>query len=82
MKAEFRSLYVCQEEKTKKLEIEVTSLNKQLLKLEEKIDENDSHERRETLVLSCTTIPLESNMENCHGMRIGERCHESKYISL
>ena len=64
METEFRSMHDCKEEKTNKLVIQETSLKKQLLKLEEKIDENDSYERQDTFVLSGTIIPLESNVEN------------------
>ena len=56
IKAEVCYIYGHKKVKTNMLEIEVTSLKKRLLKLEEKIDENDSYERRDTLVLSGSYI--------------------------
>ena len=51
--------------KTTQLEHEVEQLKKHVMKLEEKIEDNDSYERRDTLVLSGSAIPPASNMENC-----------------
>ena len=48
-----------------KLETEVVTLKDRISKLEERIQCNDSYERRDTLVFPDSTIPTPSNSENC-----------------
>ena len=52
-------------EKIATLESDAASLKRQVVKLEEKIDENDSYEGRDTLVISSSCIPSTNNMESC-----------------
>ena len=54
----------CQGVKTTQLEHEAAQLKKHVMKLKEKIENNDSYERRDTLVLSGSAIPPASNMES------------------
>ena len=65
IKSEFSAMSERQGVKTTKLEHEVEQLKKHVMKLEEKIEDNDSYERRDTLVLSGSAIPPVSNMESC-----------------
>ena len=76
--------YIChREEKTTKLDIRVKFQKKQLLIIEEKIDENDSYQRRDTNVLSGTIIFSESNTEKCPAVvQIGTNCKLVQIASL
>ena len=51
--------------KISKLETEIHILKQQVSKLEQKIEDNDSYERRDIFVLSGTSLPHISNRENC-----------------
>ena len=62
---EFLKILAEKDEKIATLESDAASLKKQVAKLEEKIDENDAYERRDTLVLSGSCIPPTNNMESC-----------------
>ena len=65
LKSEF--LKVCEEqsEQILKLSTEVSDLKKQVSSLEEKIDEQDAYERRDTLIFSGSSIPVFNAGENC-----------------
>lgn len=48
-----------------KLEQEVSYLRKYILSLEEKIDDSEAYERRDTVILSGSSVPVASDSENC-----------------
>ena len=50
------------------LKSEVASLQNQVLKLENLVDESDAYERRDTLIFSGPAIPLVSQTENCSNL--------------
>ena len=58
---------ICEENNTKiqKLEEEVSKLRFQISKLDDKLDDNDAYERRDTLVISGSSVPTSTKMENC-----------------
>ena len=47
------------------LKREISSVKKQMASLEEKVDENDAYERRDTLIMSGAVIPTCTSSENC-----------------
>ena len=53
------------DEKISQLEEEVNVLNRRLQNLEEKMDDQDAYERRDTLILSGKKIPATTPDENC-----------------
>ena len=65
MKTSFEEVCRLKDEEFSKLSSEVTSLKEQIVKLEEKIDENDQYERRDTLIISGPNLPLVTADENC-----------------
>ena len=64
LKQEFSGLLSVQSEKITLLESEVSSLKKSVLKLEEKIDEFECSERRDTLIISGKKLPTFQPGEN------------------
>ena len=58
---------ICEEKYSKILKLETAKhfLKQKVSKLEEKIDDNDAYEQRDTLALSVTSFPPISNIENC-----------------
>ena len=65
MQASFEEVCRRKDEEIAKLSSEVTSLKVQVVKLEEKIDENDQYERRDTLIFTGQDLPPVSTDENC-----------------
>ena len=65
MRREFLEILKSKDEKVSALEIQVATLKSDLNKLDDKIQDQDSYERRDTVILSGKLIPAESNMENC-----------------
>ena len=65
VKEEFVNMLSERNEAVSKLETEVVTLKDRISKLEERIESNDSYERRDTLIFSGSTIPAPNNSENC-----------------
>ena len=65
MKSEFQRTCSEKDAKIVGLEGEVRSLKKNLLKLEERVEDNDSYERRDTLVFSGPAVPPATATEKC-----------------
>ena len=65
LQTEFRALVVQQEERVEKLEHEIDTLKLKVTHSSAKIDENESYERRDTLILSGDKIPAVAANENC-----------------
>ena len=72
MKKEFTELVMQDREKFSKLENEVAGLRKKVCLLEEKLEDTEAYERRDTLVFSGKKIPPSQNNENC--AQIALRC--------
>ena len=65
MKEEFVNMGKAKDEEILSLRNEVKSLRKDFFKLEEKIEENEAYERRDTLIFSGKKLPVVQNGENC-----------------
>ena len=65
LRQEFVDLCDKQDQAIQQLSSEVVLLKRQVAKLDEKIDEQEAYERRDTLVLSGEGIPIHSLGENC-----------------
>ena len=65
MKTDFRVTLQEKDRKIDGLEKEVQSMKKQLLQLEERVEDNDSYERRDTLIFSGPAVPSTSTNEEC-----------------
>ena len=65
MKNEFMKVISERNETISQLKGDVSTLKDRIIKLEERIEQNDSYERRDTLVFSGSKLPPPSNSENC-----------------
>ena len=65
LQSEFTELCKSKDVKVEMLEGEIKTLKHQISKLNDKIEESDNYERRDTLVLTGDTLPPEKNMECC-----------------
>ena len=65
LRAEFLKVYEEQDQKILDLSTEVTDLKKKISKLEEKVDDQDAYERRDTLIFSGSSLPAVNPGENC-----------------
>ena len=65
MKTDFRKTLQEKDEKIEGLEKEVTNMKKQLALMEERVEDNDSYERRDTLIFSGPAIPPANPNERC-----------------
>ena len=65
MQKDFVSVVEQQDAKINELRAEITVMKKQISSLEEKIDDNEAYERRDSLVLSGNAIPPCNNNEDC-----------------
>ena len=65
MKAELVDLCKCKDEKIYRLENQVKELNEKLTKLDDKIDEQEAYERRDSLIISGKKLPKVVPNENC-----------------
>ena len=65
LRKEFEELCQEQDQKICALTSEVSQLKKHVSKLEEKIDDQEAYERRDTLILSGNAVPVHSVGENC-----------------
>ena len=65
MKSEFSDLLSKKNETIQKLEEEVNKLNSKVEKLESLIDDGDAYERRDTVIISGSSIPPVSQGEIC-----------------
>ena len=65
LKTEFQRTCSEKDEKIAALEGEVRCLKKSLAKLEERVEDNDSYERRDTLVFSGPAVPPPTATEKC-----------------
>ena len=68
IKNEFSAVFQQQTETIAEMKKEVSSLKKQVGKLQEKLDENDNYERRDTLVFSGLALPPVTPNEVCSEM--------------
>ena len=64
-KQEFVSLLNEKDEKISALTTKVSVLEKHVERLEERIDDNDTYERRDTLIISGKKVPPSQQNENC-----------------
>ena len=65
MKNEFLEITRSKDNRIQELEDEVTLLKNQLSKFEEKIEDQDAYERRDTLIISGDNVPVVTPNENC-----------------
>ena len=65
MKQEFVNMGKAKDEEILSLRNEVKSLKRDFYKLEEKIEENEAYERRDTLIFLGKKLPVAVNGENC-----------------
>ena len=64
MREDFTAIITESDKKVSALEREVVGLNKKITKLEERIEEADAYERRDTLIISGKKVPLFQEGEN------------------
>ena len=65
LRNDFTKMYKTQDAKITRMEDEITCLKRHITKMEDKIQENDNYERRDTLVFSGSSVPPINNMEVC-----------------
>ena len=65
MKTEFLAAIAEKEEKVSALKLQNDLLKKRVDALEERIEENEAYERRDSLIISGSTIPAPNNDEDC-----------------
>ena len=65
MKEEFIATITAKDKKIEELSSEVTLLHGRIQKLEEKIDDQEAYERRDTLIFSGEKLPTSTPQENC-----------------
>ena len=65
LRKEFVGLCQEQDKKIEVLSSEVSQLKKHVSKLEEKLEDQEAYERRDTVVLSGNAVPVHSVGENC-----------------
>ena len=65
MKKEFLAAVAEKEEKVSALKLQNDLLKKRVDALEERIEENEAYERRDSLIISGSTIPPANNDEDC-----------------
>lgn len=65
MKSEFVEICKAKDVEIKKLNDEVYSLRNRLIKLEDRIDDQEAYERRDTLIISGDKLPVATPNENC-----------------
>ena len=70
MREDFTKIITESDTKVTALQREVASLKKTVTKLEEKVEENDAYERRDTLIISGKKVPIVQNGENSAEMAI------------
>ena len=68
MKSDFLQVCRAKDAKIEQLEGEVSSLKTKLYKLEEKIDDQEAYERRDTIIISGEKVPIVTPNENCTEM--------------
>ena len=64
MKTEFLDLLTAQNTEISGLKSSVDSLQKRVLQLEDRIEDNESYERRDTLIVSGNKVPVKQSTEN------------------
>ena len=65
MHSEFIELMKSSSEKVKQVEMEVTTLKKKIAKLEDKLEDSEAYERRDTLLFSGKKLPVSQVGEIC-----------------
>ena len=65
MKTEFLAAITERDSKIVNMENETSLLKKRILALEDRIEENEAYERRDTLIISGSSIPPAQENENC-----------------
>ena len=68
MQLEFNELLSSKNDEIDGLKTDVTQLNTRIRKLEDKLDEADAYQRRETVILSGKDIPAATPNENCNAV--------------
>ena len=68
LRTDFARLVSAQDEKVVKLQGEISVLSKKISTLEDKIEESESYERRDILILSGKNLPTYQPGENCLGL--------------
>ena len=64
-KKELLDLQQEKDAKINKMEIEVSALKKQIVKLEERIEDGEAYERRDALIISGSKVPPARENEDC-----------------
>ena len=81
MQEEFRLLVQAKDADIAALNAKVESLETKVLKLEEKVDDTDAYERRDTVVLSGDALPVAQPNENCSRI-VCEQIRQNLHINL
>ena len=65
LREEFKTMFEAKSAEVSKLKSEVDTLKKKVSKLEEKAEDSEAYERRDTVVLSGQVLPTATRDENC-----------------